>query len=86
MTILPKFIPCGANANCAIFANYLLKFAELVKFALKTGRGCHSIYCTYCLPFLSCLVVMLAGCAQQDEFESDQVGNFEALWTIMDEH
>ena len=26
------------------------------------------------------------GCAQQEEFESDQVGNFEALWTIMDEH
>ena len=39
---------------------------------------------------LSCLilgfVVLLVGCAEQDEFESDQVGNFEALWTIMDEH
>ena len=29
---------------------------------------------------------MLVGCAQQDEWDSDQVGNFEALWTIMDEH
>ena len=37
---------------------------------------------------LSCLllVCVLGGCAQQDEFERDQVGNFEALWTIMDEH
>ena len=26
------------------------------------------------------------GCSYQDEWESDQVGNFEALWTIMDEH
>ena len=31
-------------------------------------------------------VVLLAGCAYQDEWDSDQVGNFEALWTIMDEH
>ena len=30
--------------------------------------------------------MLLGGCAQQDEFEQDQVGNFEALWTIMDEH
>ena len=37
---------------------------------------------------LGCLMVfiLVAGCAQQDEFEKDQVGNFEALWTIMDEH
>ncbi len=35
---------------------------------------------------LMALVVLLAGCAQQDEWDSDQVGNFEALWTIMDEH
>ena len=35
-----------------------------------------------------CLIVcvLLAGCVQQDEFDSDQVGNFEALWSIMDEH
>ena len=31
-------------------------------------------------------VALLAGCAYQEDFESDQVGNFEALWTIMDEH
>ena len=58
-----------------------------VKSALKIVCGCHSFYCTYCLPFISlCFVVLLVGCAEQDEFESDQVGNFEALWTIMDEH
>ena len=35
-----------------------------------------------------CLIVcvLLTGCVQQDEFDSDQVGNFEALWSIMDEH
>lgn len=38
------------------------------------------------LTYLLLLVLVLEGCAQQDEFESDQVGNFEALWTIMDEH
>ena len=30
--------------------------------------------------------LLLGGCTYQDEFERDQVGNFEALWTIMDEH
>ena len=39
----------------------------------------------YLLSLLSFFFV-LGGCAQQDEFEHDQVGNFEALWTIMDEH
>ena len=29
---------------------------------------------------------VLAGCAEKDEWDKDQVGNFEALWTIMDEH
>jgi len=36
---------------------------------------------TYCF-----VVLVLGGCAEQDEFGHDQVGNFEALWTIMDEH
>jgi len=37
---------------------------------------------------LSCLIICIAlvGCAEQDDFGHDQVGNFEALWTIMDEH
>lgn len=35
----------------------------------------------YCLA-----VLLLVGCAEKDEFEHDQVGNFEALWSIMDEH
>ena len=30
--------------------------------------------------------MLLVGCAEKDEFEHDQVGNFEALWSIMDEH
>ena len=73
MTILSRHLSCEAN--------------KLVKSALKKVCGCHSIYCTYCLPFISLwVVVLLAGCAQQDDFDSDQVGNFEALWSIMDEH
>ena len=88
--MLSRFISCGAHANHANFTNCLCsKFAEsvkFVKFALKTRRGCHSIYCTYCLPFICLVSMLLGGCAQQDEFEQDQVGNFEALWTIMDEH
>ena len=32
------------------------------------------------------VLVLVGGCTYQDEFERDQVGNFEALWTIMDEH
>jgi hypothetical protein len=31
-------------------------------------------------------VLVLAGCTYQDEWDKDQVGNFEALWSIMDEH
>ena len=69
--MLSRFIPCGAYA----------------KFAFKPMRGCHSVYCTYCLPFIVLLCcVILGGCTEKDEFEQDQVGNFEALWTIMDQH
>ena len=32
------------------------------------------------------MLILLSGCAQQDEWDNDQVGNFEALWTIIDEH
>ena len=32
------------------------------------------------------VLVSLTGCSYQDEWDSDQVGNFEALWTVMDEH
>ena len=37
---------------------------------------------------LCCLILccLCWSCAEKDEFESDQVGNFEALWTIMDQH
>ena len=39
------------------------------------------------LLFIGCLMlILLSGCAQQDEWDNDQVGNFEALWTIIDEH
>ena len=83
--MLSRYIPIGANTNYADFTKYLLlKFVEFVKLAFKTGRGCHSIYCTYCLLFLCSIAVV--GCAEKDEFERDQVGNFEALWSIMDEH
>ena len=41
------------------------------------------VQCCLCCLIMSCV---LGGCAEQDEFERDQVGNFEALWTIMDEH
>lgn len=32
------------------------------------------------------VLLLLGGCAEKDDFGQDQVGNFEALWTIMDEH
>ena len=35
---------------------------------------------------MCCLALMTAACAHDDEWQQDQVGNFEALWTIMDEH
>ncbi len=62
------------------------KLSKLFKSSFYMGRRCLGIiYCTYCLPLLCCLLAV-TGCSQQDEFEHDQVGNFEALWTIMDEH
>ena len=88
--MLSRLISCGANANYANFTNCLLlkfgKLNKLVKFALKKECVSHSIYCTYCLLFICVVSVLLGGCAEKDEFESDQVGNFEALWTIMDQH
>ena len=32
------------------------------------------------------LPLMLAGCVEEDEFDNTSNGNFEALWTIIDEH
>ena len=42
-------------------------------------------HCAYCLALIGVLLGCV-GCAEQDEFQHDQVGNFEALWTIIDEH
>ena len=41
------------------------------------------IQCCFSCLILSCVCW---GCAEKDEFQHDQVGNFEALWSIMDEH
>ena len=57
--MLSRFIPCGANANYANFANYILKSAELVKFALKTMRGGRCIYCLT-LILLCCSLTSMA--------------------------
>ena len=66
--MLSRFIPCWANANYANFTNCLFsifaKLVKFVKFALKTGRACHSIYCTYCLPFILLLCCSLSATAQ----------------------
>lgn len=35
---------------------------------------------------LLCLLAILSGCHKIEEWDDDPVGNFEALWTIMDEH
>ena len=85
MTILSRFIPCGANANATNFTNFSIKFSELVKFA-KFALKKKWRMPLFLLYLLSSFSVLLTGCAQQDEFDSDQVGNFEALWSIMDEH
>ena len=36
--------------------------------------------------YLLLIVCVLTGCAEHDGWDNDQVGNFEALWTIMDQH
>lgn len=41
------------------------------------------VQCCFSCLILSCVCW---GCAEKDEFQHDQVGNFEALWSIMDEH
>ena len=67
--MLSRFISNGANANYANFTNRLLQFAKSVKFekfALKVGRGCHSTYCAYCLPFILLLMAFPVN-AQDDE-------------------
>lgn len=33
-----------------------------------------------------CFLAILSGCHKIEEWDDDPVGNFEALWTIMDEH
>ena len=35
--------------------------------------------------FLLSLLVLLAGCIREDEYDNDSVGNFEQLWKIIDE-
>ena len=50
-------------------------------------RALKKVVSVVALCCFGCLTInVLGGCAQQDEWDSDQVGNFEALWTIMDEH
>ena len=38
------------------------------------------------LPFACCLLLALTACHDQPEWNDDPYGNFDALWTIMDEH
>ena len=55
--MLSRLITNGKNAK-------LVKFA---KSALKTGCGCYSsVYCTYCLPLLCCLLFSGFGAAGQE--------------------
>ena len=77
--MLSRFLSNGANANNTNFQSY--KFVKFAKFALKTR-----VRMPLCLLYLLFSFSLLGGCAQQDEWDSDQVGNFEALWTVMDEH
>lgn len=41
---------------------------------------------TLCLLFSLTLSTVLAGCHEVEEYADDPRGNFEALWTILDEH
>lgn len=37
--------------------------------------------------FIMCLLpLLLAGCIREEEYDNSPVGNFEALWTLIDEH
>lgn len=38
------------------------------------------------IPLLLSAILSLSGCHKIQEWDNDPVGNFEALWTIMDEH
>jgi hypothetical protein len=72
--MLSRYIPIGANTNYADFTKYLLlKFVEFVKLAFKTGRGCHSIYCTYCLPFILLLCCSLTVAARPADIPESAV-------------
>ncbi len=75
--MLSKFISCGANANYANFTNCLFsKFMEFVKFekfALKKRCGCHSTYCTYCLPFILLLCCSLSVAAEPADIPGSAV-------------
>ncbi len=69
--MLSRLIPCGADANYTNFTNRLFsifaKLVKFVKFALKQVCGCHSIYCTYCLPFILLLCCCLSATAQDNQ-------------------
>ena len=75
--MLSRHIPCGANTNYANYADFtkylLFKFVEFAKLAFKTGRGCHSIYCTYCLPFILLLCCSLTIAARPADIPESAV-------------
>ena len=35
---------------------------------------------------LSAALIALSSCHKQEEWDNDPMGNFDALWTIIDEH
>ena len=36
--------------------------------------------------FLSLLLLLLCSCIREEEYDNSAVGNFEALWRLIDEH
>ena len=38
------------------------------------------------LSVTACVLILLGSCHKYEEFANDPYGNFDALWTIIDEH
>ena len=56
-------------------------FEGKYKYIVKSVGMRFILFCITCL-----IVIVSTSCHDVEEFENDPRGNFEALWTILDEH